>query len=64
MDLFYAILSYALAAYNFYTGLGSGDTWNLIMAGTWLAVAIGYTMKHVKKRKEAKDNENNQEREN
>lgn len=57
MTLYYALLTYFMAAFNLYRGVNSGVTMNFIMALLWLGIGIFYTVKYIKQKKKSKRKE-------
>lgn len=63
MHMFYAVLAYAMAVYNFYKALNGMSVMNYALAAMWLVIGIVFTVRHVKEMKKAKRKKELRERE-
>lgn len=48
MNLLYAILSYAMAAFNLYRGIRGSSIMNAVFALLWLGIGIYLTLRYCK----------------
>lgn len=54
MNLLYAIICYAMAAFNLYRGLNWMNMMNFIFAALWLCIGVFYTVKYCKNKAKEK----------